>query len=354
VWDAAAEANYRAQLLALRARGITPLVTIHHYTFPLWVSQKGGFEWNDPGRNVADAMAAYAGRLGEKFGDLVDFWCTINEPNYGTFESYLFGGYPPGAQDMVRLGAAYSMTMKAHARMAAALRAKDTVDADGDGHATRIGVALNVNIFEPTSTNPLDVAMAGLVDDAYNEMVPRAAATGRIKLAFPGTLDIDEEVPGLKGSFDYLGLNYYSRFYVRFDLTDGSFSRQYYMPGRDQSDIGFENYAEGFYRLLMRMNRWGWPLYVLENGVADTSGTRRPQYLRNHLYALIQARAQGADVRGYFQWSLVDVFEWTFGYGGKLGLFRVDQSDPTLTRQRTPAVDTFRQIAEEGGLVPAP
>lgn len=257
-------------------------------------------------------------------------------------------------QDLTRLGNAYSQTMRAHAKMAAALRAKDTVDADGDGFATRIGVALNVNIFEPTSTNPLDVAMAGLVDDAYNEMIPRAVTTGRIVLGFPGSVDINEEVPGLKGSFDYLGINYYSRFYVRFDLSSDSFSRQYYMPGRDQSDIGFENYAEGFYRLLMRMNRWGWPIYVLENGVADKEGTRRPQYLRDHLYALTQANAAGADVRGYFQWSLVDVFEWTFGYGGKLGLFRVDQSDPTLTRQKTPAVDTFRQIAEEGGLVPKP
>jgi beta-glucosidase len=347
VWNEEAAANYRAQLVALRARGITPLLTIHHYTFPRWVAAKGGWEWNDADRNVTDALAAFAGRLGDHFGDLVDFWCTINEPNVAVFDAYLFGDYPPGVQDLTRMSNAYLQTMRAHAKMAAALRASDLVDADGDGFATRIGVAHHVAIWEPTTTDTLDTTVTGLTDDFFNEMVPRAAKTGHVKLYVPGSVDLDEVVPGLEGSFDYLGINYYSRYDVRFDLSDPSLSKQYFPPGRAKSDLGYEIYPEGLYRALMRMRRWGWPMYILESGVADAAGTQMPQYLRAHLYAMEQAMAHGADVRGYFHWSLVDNFEWADGYFGKMGLFRVDQSDPGLTRQPTEAARTFEGIVLE-------
>jgi len=353
-WDAQAEANYRAQLEALRAAGITPVVTIHHYTFPKWVAAKGGWEWSDPDHGISDAMGELAAHLGERFGDLVDLWCTINEPNVAVYEAYLWGEYPPGVQDIGRMAHAYVETMKAHAKMAAALRAHDLVDADGDGRATSIGLALHVAIFEPASASPLDVTVAGLTDDVTNELVPRAASTGRVRLEVPGTISIDEEVPGLKGSFDYLGVNYYTRYYVRFDLSDPALSKQYFAPGRLTSDLGYETYPEGMYRALVRMGRWGWPIYILENGVADATGASRPEYLRAHLWELERAQAAGVDVRGYFHWSLVDNFEWALGSFGRLGLYRVDTTDPNLVRQPTQAVDTFRQIAIEMGLTPTP
>jgi len=326
-WDTQAEANYRAQLEALRDAGITPVLTIHHYTFPTWVAAKGGWEWRDPQRGISDAMGELAGRLGERFGDLVDLWCTINEPNVAVYDAYLWGDYPPGVQDVVRMAHAYLETMKAHAKMAAALRAHDAFDADGDGRATMVGLAHHVALFDPASASPLDATVAGLTDDVTNELVPRAAATG---------------------------INSYTRHTVRFDLSDAALSKQYLAPGRPASDLGYENFPEGLYRALVRMSRWGWPIYVLENGVADATGASRPEYLRAHLWALEQAAAAGVDVRGYFHWSLIDNFEWALGYFGRFGLYRVDTTDPTLARTPTQAVETFREIAREIGLKPTP
>jgi len=104
----------------------------------------------------------------------------------------------------------------------------------------------------------------------------------------------------------------------------------------------------------VREARWGWPLYVLESGVADAAGTLRPEYLRSHVYATVLALRRGVDVRGYFFWSLMDNFEWADGYAPRLGLFRLDTTDPDLVRQRTPAVRAFQQIALEAGLRPSP
>jgi len=347
-WDSTAEANYRAQLQALRAHGITPVLTIHHYTFPLWVAHQGGWEW----AGVTDALGAFAGRVGQHFGDLVDIYCTINEPNFGGTAAYLWGNYPPGVQDPARFARVYVTMLHAHVAMTQALRAQDTTDADGDGRATFIGLTSTADIFEPATSSAQDAMLTQLVDDVFNEVVPRAVKTGRAKVYFPGLVDIDEEVPGIQGTFDYLGLNYYTRRMVRFDLSQDTFADEYFLPNRPASDLGYEVYPQGLYRMLKREARWGWPIFIMENGIADATGNQRPGYLRSHLYAMEQAMKDGVDVRGYLHWSLDDNFEWASGYSGRLGLFRVDVNDPDLVRTPTPAVATFRQIALEAGLAP--
>jgi beta-glucosidase len=215
-----------------------------------------------------------------------------------------------------------------------------------------VGLTFSADIFEPETSSSQDAMMTGLVDDVFNEVVPRAVKTGRARIFFPGFVDIDEAVPGLQGTFDYLGINYYTRRYVRFDLSQDTLSRQYFMPGRAASDLGYEVYPEGLYRMLKREARWGWPIIIMENGIADETGERRADYLRSHLYAVTRAMQEGVDVRGYFHWSLTDNFEWSSGYYGRLGLFRVVVTDPDLVRQPTSAVKEFRRIAEEAGLAP--
>ena len=115
-----------------------------------------------------------------------------------------------------------------------ALREEDTVDADGDGHATRIGLAHHMRIFQPATGATLDAAIAAITDDFFNESILEANRTGRIRLSVPGTVSIDREVPELKGSFDFLGLNYYTRDHVRADLGDPSLSKQYAPGGREE------------------------------------------------------------------------------------------------------------------------
>jgi beta-glucosidase len=345
-WDEAAAARYREMFAALRAAKIEPMVTLYHFTLPPWIAARGGWDWE----GTPTALAAFAGRAGAAFGDLVDWWCTLNEPNVYVAKGYLAGQWPPGVKDPARAVRALAAFERAHGLMTQALRGADRTDADGDGHATRVGIAHNVRLFDPRSWNPIDRIAASVADDFYNEQLLDAVARGRLHAKIPRVLEIDEPFPPLENSFDFLGLNYYTR-----ELTVGHlFGDKHYepttAPGRPVNDMGWEIYPEGLTRLLKRYAARPWPLLVTENGLADASGAVRPDFLRAHLYAVDRARAEGVNVGGYLFWSLIDNFEWSWGYTGRFGLFTIDfAGDPTLARRPTPAVETFREAARNLG-----
>lgn len=345
-WDDAAAERYLAWSRALRAAGIEPMVTLNHFTLPRWVATQGG--WMSD--RIVDLLAGFTERVAKKLGPAVDLWCTINEPNVLSTLSYVKGIFPPGLSDQRIAVLVLARLLRAHARMATALREYDTTDADGDGQPTRIGIAHHVRIFQPATRSPLDRLVAGLTDRFFNQSIASAPLTGKIELGIPGVLEIDEEVPGLRGSCDYLGINYYGRDYVRADLRDPSLSKQYVPEGRPVSDLGWDIYPEGLYQVLKRYGALGLPIYVTENGIADRRGDVRPSFLRSHFEALVRAAREGVDVRGYFHWSLLDNFEWAEGYDARFGLFRVDFDSPDKRRTATPAVAVFQEIAKSLGL----
>ncbi len=341
-WNAAAMAQYVEWTRRLRAEGIEPLVTVWHFTLPHWVAEQGAFE--NP--KTLDDIEAFTTRVAKELGPTVDWWVTINEPNVYAAKGYLQGEWPPGLKgETKRQAEVMANLFRAHGRMAAALRAQDTVDADGDGKATMISVAHHVRVFQPVSASALDTAIAGLTDDFFNESVPRALKTGRIKLSVPGTVDIDEQVPGLADSIDYLGINYYTRDMVRADLGNPSLSNQYARAGRPTNTLGWDLYPDGLYLMLMRFKAYGIPQVITENGLADTTGEMRPKFLAEHLEALRRATADGADVRGYNHWALIDNFEWAEGFTPRFGLYTVDFENGQA-RLTTPAVATFRTVAD--------
>jgi beta-glucosidase len=344
-WDESAAARYREMFASLRAAGVRPMVTLYHFTLPLWVSQRGGWDWDGTPRAIAD----FAGRAGAAFGDLVDWWCTINEPNVLVAKGYLAAQWPPGARDPQRAAQAMAAQMRAHGLMTAALRDKDRDDADRDGHATRIGIAHNLRLFDPYSSHPVDALAAGIASGFYNESFLDAVTLGRIRVVLPGVADIDEPFPPLAGSFDYLGINYYTRELSIGHLSGKTPYESAAVPDRPRSDLGWEIYPEGLYRLLHRYARRGWPIIVTESGVADGRDVLRSDFLRAHVYATDRARAEGVDVRGFIFWSLTDNFEWSHGYRGRFGLFRIDFADPTLTRRPTGAVPVFQEAARNLG-----
>lgn len=347
-WDLAAEARYRSWLIDLRATGIEPMVTLQHVTLPRWVEAEGGWEWG----GMEAALGTFAARVAAALGGQADLWCTLNEPNVAAAEAYLTANKPPGVSDAKRMAKVLVKTLHAHAAMAAAVRGADTVDADGDGEATRVGIAHLVQWFEPASYQTVDTTIAGLTDDFFNEAIPRAVKTGRIQFTIPGEVSVDEGVPGLEGTFDYLGLNYYRRDFVRFNPSDPKLATGFVPKGKPTNDLGWEVYPEGLYRMLVRFGRWGWPILITENGVSTRNADLRTSYLRSHLYAVEKAVEAGAPVEGYYHWSLIDNFEWTDGYESKFGLFEIDFDDPSRQRRATPAVATFQDVARNLGLVP--
>lgn len=350
VFDEAVLAKYQSWMQQLRAEGITPMVTILHFTLPRWVSDAGGWESEE---TIAH-FVAYAERVTGALGGDVDFWLTLNEPNVYAVQAYLEGIWPPGKVDQVAAARVLANQLHAHGKAVTAIRAADTIDADGDGHATRIGLAHHVRIFQPSTGATLDGTIAAITDDFFNESTVAAVRTGRVRLEVPGTVSIDEPSPELKGSLDWIGINFYTRDHVRADLGDPSLSKQYVPEDRPTNDLGWDMYPEGLFLVLERFAAEGLPLYVTENGMADNTenGEQRPRMLRSHLAAVELAVERGIDVRGYLHWSLMDNFEWAEGFEPRFGLFKVDFASPEKTRTPTAAVKTFQDVARNLGLTP--
>ena len=355
-WDAPAAARYREMLLGLRdarPRAIAPMVNLYHFTLPPWMVARGGWEWE----GAPAAFAAFAARAADAFGDLVDLWCTMNEPNVYVTKGYMAGQWPPGVRDPERAARVLARLLEAHGLAAAALRAHDRVDADGDGRATRIGLAHNVRVFDAASLGPADALVAEIADRFYNQAIPDAVARGRIRIVLPTAVTIDQPAPMLIGSLDWLGINYYTREVVRARLDRALFHtgapyETVVDPERPRSDMGWEIYPEGLFRLLVRFAPYGWPIIVTESGIADRAGTARPGFIRSHIYAIDRARGRGVPVIGYLHWSLIDNFEWSHGYEGRFGLYSIDfDGDPKLERRPTAAVSTFQQLARNIGLL---
>lgn len=347
-WNDAAADQYLSWACKLRDAGIEPMVTLHHFTLPRWVATQGGW-MND---RTIDLLSEFTERVARKLGNAVDSWCTLNEPNVLMTLSYLKGVFPPGLKDQRLCAQGLARLLRAHGKMAEIIREYDTVDADGDGFATRIGLAHHVRVFQPATRSPLDRIIAGFMDRFFNQAIVDAPARGRILLSIPGVVDIDEEVPNLKGSLDWLGINYYGRDHIRADLSDPSLSEQYVPAERPVSDLGWDIWPEGMYQVLKRYGALGLPIYVTENGIADDHGEKRSAFLESHFEALVRAAREGVDVRGYFHWSLLDNFEWAEGHEPRFGLYRVEYDSPDKRREPTPAVETFRQIARRLGLKP--
>jgi beta-glucosidase len=356
-WDQGAAARYKEILQALRhghPRSIEPMLNLYHFTLPPWVVARGGWEWE----GAPAAFAAFASRAADAFGADVDLWCTLNEPNVYVSKGYMAGQWPPGVKDPKRAVQVLARLLQAHGLAVAALRAHDRVDADGDGAATRIGLAHNVIVFDPASSGPVDALVARAADRFYNLDIPNALHDGRIRISLPTVISIDEPAPQLIGSLDWLGLNYYthqklsSRLFSAHDASAGPY-QVIADASRPHNDMGWEIYPEGLYRVLVRFQSFGWPLLVAESGVADRAGTVRPGFIRSHIYALDRARAEGVDVIGYMHWSLMDNFEWSHGYAGRFGLYTIDfAGDPGLARRPTAAVATFQQLARAIGTLP--
>jgi len=351
-WNEEAVARYRAFFRALRRaapRSIEPMVTLWHFTLPRWLAQRGGWEAPD----ALDVFARYVRKVAASFGDEVDWWCTLNEPNVFVAKGYLAAEWPPGVKDPLRAARVLATLLRAHGRAAAELRAVDRTDADGDGHPTRIGLAHNVRIFDPASSHPADALAAAVADTFYNETTVDAVATGRVRIRLPGAVTLDEPAPELLGSFDYLGLNYYTRDFIQGPRWGGAPYQPVRRPGLPRTDMGWEIYPAGLERLLLRYRHRVWPLFVTENGLADREGHQRSTFLLAHLSAVDRALEQGAPVIGYLFWSLTDNFEWSHGFEGRFGLFAVDFAHrPFPSRTATAAVTTFAAVASSLGRDP--
>jgi beta-glucosidase len=390
--DQGALAHYRALLEALVSRGIKPMVTIHHFSSPIWIDDirrrescaDAGIQpsdtdlcgWSGAGAHaVAEELGEFAGLLAAEYGDLVDEWCTLNEPVNYILASYGSDTFPPGRGSLLGLATEAGVNgllmtlenyVEGHVQVYDAIKAADTVDADGDGQNALVGFSLNVNDWSPArdgklSENPDDIAAANNVWYLYHYLIVDAILSGQFDRNLNRMADEDEAHPNWAGKLDWLGVQYYARFGVTgavpiiaaigglpcvegLPLTDGCLTvedRTKCVP-----DMGYEYYEPGVYKILKDFSaRWpDLPMTITESGLATDTGARRSEHMVRSLEQIARARDEGVDVRGYYHWSLMDNFEWALGFKPRFGLYSVNAAEGDYTRTKTEGAETYQVI----------
>jgi beta-glucosidase len=323
---------------ALLEANVQPLVTLFHWDLPAALEDRGG--WLE--RDSAAWFADYARVIFAALGDRVRMWATLNEPWVVMDAGYAHGVHAPGHRSWDEVPHVTHNLLRAHALAVRAYRA--------DRGSGGIGIVVNLEPKYAHSEQPEDVAATARADAYMNRHYLDPLFTGRYPdelramfgerwPAFP-----DDDFRLLAEPIDFLGINYYKRAVTRFDPTARPTGARDVPQQRLHTELGWEVYPDGLTDILTwvhtRYPRL--PLYITENGAAFADppiaagplveDPQRIAYLRDHLHAVARARAVGADVRGYFVWSLLDNFEWSEGYSKRFGLYHVNYE----TQQRTP------------------
>jgi beta-glucosidase len=333
-WDEAALDYYREMLIGLKSRGIVPMVTLHHFSEPLWVAEMGG--WENP--EIIEIFATFVEKAVEALKPYCNLWVTINEPDVFALSAYVAGVFPPGKKDLKAAFQVMHNMVRAHARAYAVIHEIQP--------EAQVGSAYHYRQFKPATWFPADRWMANLFHTIFNDLFPRTLKDGLFNAVIK-----KDRIPEAIGTQDFVGLNYYSNDLVRFNLLakDQMFTTLSFPKDALLSENGFiANQPEGMEAGVRWGMQFGKPIYITENGVEDSTDEMRPRFLVEHLHALWRAINNNAPVLGYFHWSLVDNFEWERGWTQRFGLWGLDVE--TQKRIRRPSVDLFAEICRLNGI----
>lgn len=385
-------AHYDDLIDALTAAGIKPMVTIHHFSSPVWVddprrdseapctpSDTDLCGWNDEAgaAAIAEELAELGARVAQEYGDRVDEWVTVNEPINYFLSAYGTASYPPGRGgvfDLLDADAVQALIdtveryAAAHVALYDAIKANDTVDADGDGVAAHVGYVLNVVDWVPSrngeiSDGPADIMAADNLRYLYHQLFTDAFVHGQWDRNLDRTIEGSEERPDWAGKIDFLGVQYYFRAgvtdlgplnipningfpcFAGLPITEACVKAE--DPSKCIPTMQYE-YVEDGLSIILKEFAELWPdlpMTVTESGLATEVGRRRSEHIVRSLEQIVSAREAGADVRGYYHWSLMDNFEWDLGFDPKFGLYTVDREGGTYARTATEGATTLAEIA---------
>lgn len=322
-------------------RGITPWPTLYHWDLPQALQDKGG--WNN--RECAHWFAEYSYLMAEAFSDRVKNWVTINEPFCSAWLGHLYGVMAPGIKDLqTGINASHHLLL-GHGLAVRAIR-----EAASD---VKVGITLNFTPAITIGDSEEDQRAVQLADGFDN----RWFGDPVFKASYPQDLvsAFNREVPIHAGDMqiistpvDFLGLNYYFRQTVGYDPSAQPLPyKQVTAPNVERTGMGWEVHAQTFTELLTRINKDYAPkeIFITENGSAwddevvngKVDDPNRVRYLERHIDAMFDAKKQGVPISGYFAWSLMDNYEWAYGYAKRFGLIYVDYP----TQQRIPKTSAY-------------
>lgn len=334
-WDDNALDKYFEMVRWLYRNNMTPLVTLHHFTDPLWLDEQGGWE-ND---ETPALFARFARRVVTRLKDYVNLWVTINEPNVYIFSGWISGEFPPGKHSLGDAAKVAVNLVKGHA---AAYKVIHELQPQA-----QVGVATNYRSLSPARTwLLLDQTPLKIQNQLFNRAFNDCLTSGSLNLVLKNV-----KIPEAAHTQDFIGLNYYTRDLVVFDLRHYStlFGRHFFPEGAELSPSGFiANVPEGMWDGLKWAHGYNLPIVITENGVEDHTDELRPRYTVQHIQQIWRAVNFNWRVKGYFHWSLVDNFEWERGWTQRFGLWGLNTE--TQERIRRKSVDVYERICRENGI----
>ena len=342
--------HYDKMVDDLLAAGIRPFTTLYHWDLPSALQHTGG--WTS--RDTSYLFAEYAALVADRLGDRVSEWVTLNEPVCSAWIGHLEGRMAPGIRDLRSAVHASHHLLLAHGLAVQALRSAATTTAS-------VGIVNNLSPCKPATDTPSDIEAAMRADGHINRwwldpLVGRGYPADMVELYGIELPVVQGDMETIATPLDFLGLNYYFRQMIAADTTVATLGfRQVPVEGATTTALGWEVHPAGMEEMLLRLTKdYDAPaLYVTESGSAwtdepDANGYvadhERTAYLLDHVDAVANAVAQGAPVRGYFAWSLLDNFEWAYGYWPRFGLAYVDYA--TQRRVLKLSGETYRDLID--------
>lgn len=338
----------------LLTRGIAPMVTLYHWDLPQAMQDLGGWAERDVTHHFVDYVRAVRGRL----GDRVAHWLTLNEPYCSAFVGHIEGRHAPGIQDEPTAVAVLHHLLLAHGQAVNALRA--------DGVTGQVGITCNLTSPHPATDSAEDVAATKRLDLYENRMfldpLFRGAYPEDAPEYYRGVTDFsfvhDGDLDVISTPIDFFGINYYERHFVRADPADPVRGWQR-VPDPHPTAVGIGVHPDGLREILLRVTNeyTKLPLIVTETGIAlhdyvDPNGEikddERIDFFDGHIRATHGAMADGANVVGFFPWSLMDNYEWAWGYGYRFGMTYVDYG--TQCRIPKASYRWFKDVIARNGL----
>jgi len=337
-WDEYALDRYRQMLTALRERDIAPMVTLHHFSSPLWVGDHNGWAWDE----LPTYFERFARKVVRALGDLCTLWCTINEPAVYLLRGFSEGIWPPGLKSRKEVNRVTVNLLRGHAAAYHAIKELQP--------GAQVGFATHHIGFIPASPRFINRVAVRVAEQFTNCTFLQATDDGIVRLIGARSVPL----PQVKGTLDWVGLQYYHEFAVGFNSLAPAklficLRNPPQLPAGPKTWGGLNPEAI-FKHICWLATTFKKPIYITESGVPDPSDTIRPGYLIRTVHAIGQAININMPVRGFYFWSLLDNFEWSEGYDPlyNFGLYKTD----FVTQERTARQSAYLygEICAQNGL----
>ena len=291
-------AHYKKVLKSAKDRNLKTFVTLHHFTNPIWFAKKGRWE----SYKSAHFFARYAKKCAQEFGDLVDVYLTINEPQVYTLMSYMSGIWPPCKKSFLMSLLVQINLMRAHRKAYDAIKSVNP--------KYQVGIVKNIVWYETLSSKYH-------IFDQFGVAFMNFIGSGFFLIPIHKKLDL-------------IGLNYY--------FTSRIGNLRVKNPDNITSDLGWWIYPKGLEKILIDLKKYNLPIYITENGLADAKDEKREEFIKSMLTSCANAIKAGVPLKGYFHWSLLDNYEWHHGFWPRFGLVDVDRESASSAGKlkRTP------------------